>query len=154
MEWAEIDFNKMLWCIPSEKMKMGQPHVVPLSEQALRILRDQQFISKGSNYVLPGERSRQRPISDNSLNAALRRMGITKDEMTAHGFRAVARTLLDEELGYPPHLIEHQLAHEVRDPLGRAYNRTKHISERIDMMQKWSDYLDCLKGVTKSSEID
>ncbi len=146
MEWTEVDLSKAEWCLPPEKMKMNQPHIVPLSAQAIEILKDQQPLSGHTQYVFPGERSRKRPMSDNALNAALRKMDFTKDEMTAHGFRAMARTLLDEELEFPHHLIEHQLAHEVRDPLGRAYNRTKHLPQRRKMMQAWADYLDQLKA--------
>ena len=98
--------------------------------------------------MFPGGRSPKRPLSDNALNAALRRMGFDKDTMTAHGFRATARTLLDEELQWRPDLIEHQLAHAVRDPNGRAYNRTSHLPERRKMMQGWADYLDARKADT------
>ena len=146
MEWSEINFDEAKWTIPEHKMKMCQSHIVPLSEQALDILRDQFEDSGHRQYVFPSERTWRRPISDNSLNAGLRRIGITKDEMVAHGFRAMARTLLDEELGFEIHLIEHQLAHEVRDALGRAYNRTKHLPQRVEMMQKWADYLEQLKA--------
>ena len=145
MEWSEVDIDKAEWRLPKEKMKMKQPHIVPLSAQAIEILGEQKLFSGNYQYVFPGERSRRRPMSDNALNAALRRLGYTKEEMTTHGFRAMARTLLDEELGFAHHLIEHQLAHEVRDPLGRAYNRTKHLPQRRKMMQEWSDYLSGLK---------
>ena len=145
MEWAEIDFDAKEWNIPAHKMKMNQPHLVPLSNQAVALLKEIEPITGRWQYVFPSERSRRKPMSDNTLNAALRRLGYSKDEVTAHGFRATARTLLDEQLGYEPHLIEHQLAHEVRDTLGRAYNRTKHFSQRLILMQKWSDYLDRLK---------
>ena len=141
-EWSEIDLEKAEWNIPAHKMKMREPHLVPLSSQALEILRDLQPLTGSRQYVFPGGRSPKRPLSENAITAALRRMGFDKDTMTGHGFRATARTLLDEELGWRPHLIEHQLAHAVRDPNGRAYNRTSHLSERKKMMQAWGDYLD------------
>jgi integrase len=146
-EWSEIDFDKAEWNIPAGKMKMRVAHLVPLSRQALAILRDLHPLTGGGRYVFPGERSSDRPISDNTINAALRRMGYdTREEMTAHGFRAMARTMLDEILGFRPDFIEHQLAHAVRDPNGRAYNRTAHLAERRAMMQAWADYLDKLKA--------
>ena len=132
--------------VPAEKMKMKQPHIVSLSTQAVEIIKSQQELFGSGRYVFPGERTRKRPLSDNALNAVLRKMDFSKEEMTAHGFRAMARTLLDEELEFEHHLIEHQLAHEVRDPLGRAYNRTKHLPQRRKMMQVWADYLDRLKA--------
>jgi len=141
-EWSEIDLEKAEWNIPAHKMKMREPHLVPLSSQALEILRDLQPLTGSRQYVFPGGRSPKRPLSENAITAALRRMGFDKDTMTGHGFRATARTLLDEELGWRPDLIEHQLAHAVRDPNGRAYNRTSHLSERKKMMQAWGDYLD------------
>jgi len=98
-------------------------------------------------YVFPSARSKARPMSDNAILAAMRRMGIDKKEMTTHGFRAMARTILDEVLRFRPDIIEHQLAHAVRDPNGRAYNRTAHLPERKKMMQAWADYLDELKGL-------
>ena len=112
MEWAEIDFEKAIWAIPKQKMKMRQSHITPLSKQALTVLRDQFEDTGRRQYAFPSERTWRRPMSDNALNAALRRLGISKDEMVAHGFRAMARTLLDEELSFEIHLIEHQLAHE------------------------------------------
>ena len=142
MEWSEIDLEERMWRIPGSKMKMKEDHIVPLAEQAIALIQSMEPISSYSRYVFPGERSRQRPMSENSLNAALRRLGYSKEQHTTHGFRASARTLLDEELHVPAHLIEHQLAHQVKDANGRAYNRTKHIVERKEMMQKWADYLD------------
>jgi integrase len=138
--WADIDLEAAEWRY--EFTKTGTPHIVPLSRQATEILEEIHPLTGRSSYVFPSARSAQRPMSDNAILAALRRMGIPKDEMTGHGFRAAARTILDEVLGFPPHLIEHQLAHAVRDPLGRAYNRTAHLAERRDMMQAWADYLD------------
>lgn len=153
MEWQEINFDYAEWRLPAEKMKMNQPHIVPLSCQAVDILQEQHLLTGKWQYVFPSERSKKRAMSENAINAALRRMGISKEEMTAHGFRAMARTLLDEELGFAHHLIEHQLAHEVRDPLGRAYNRTKHLPQRREMMQKWANYLDLLKHQAKTANI-
>ena len=124
---------------------MKQAHLVPLAAQAVAILRDLHPLSGRGLYVFPGARSAKRPISNVTLNAALRRMGYDKHTMTAHGFRAMARTILDEQLKYRPDYIEHQLAHAVRDPLGRAYNRTAHLKERIAMMQGWADHLDLLR---------
>jgi integrase len=145
MEWNEIDFKAKEWNIPATKMKMNQPHLVPLSRQAMELLKELEPLTGRWQYVFPSERSRRKPMSDNALNAALRRLGYSKDEVTTHGFRATARTLLDEALEFEPHLIEHQLAHEVKDSLGRAYNRTKHLKQRKLMMQSWSDYLNRLK---------
>lgn len=145
-EWQEIDLEKAEWNIPGRKMKMGLPHLVPLSSQALALLEDIYPLTGRSAYVFPGARTDTRPMSNNTINAALRRMGFDKDTMTAHGFRAMARTVLDEELHFRPDYIEHQLAHAVRDPNGRAYNRTAHLPERRKMMQGWADYLDAIKA--------
>lgn len=145
-EWQEIDLDATEWNIPAGKMKMRQPHLVPLSAQAVAILRELHLLTGQGPYVFPGARSRQRPMSNNAINAALRRMGYAKETMTAHGFRATARTMLDELLHYRPDYIEHQLAHAVKDPNGRAYNRTAHLPERRKMMQGWADYLDVLKA--------
>jgi integrase len=144
--WADINLDDALWIIPAAKMKMGADHVVPLATQAVAVLRELHRLTGSGDFVFPSERSRQRPMSENTVNAALRRMGYTKDEMTAHGFRATARTLLDELLGFRPDFIEHQLAHAVRDPNGRAYNRTAHLEERRKMMQVWADWLEVTKG--------
>jgi len=145
-EWVEIDLEVAEWNIPSGKMKMRQPHLVPLPEQAVAILRDLKPLTGHGQYVFPGGRSPRRPMSNNAINAALRRMGYGTDVMTAHGFRATARTILDEVLGYRVDFIEHQLAHAVKDPNGRAYNRTAHLPERRKMMQGWADYLDGLRA--------
>ena len=142
-EWAHIDLEAAEWRYTVSKT--DTPHIVPLSTQAVVILREIHALTGSSRYVFPSARSWQRPMSDNALLAALRRMGIAKDEMCGHGFRAMARTILDEVLGVRPDLIEHQLAHAVRDPNGRAYNRTAHLPERRKMMQQWADYLDKLK---------
>lgn len=143
-EWAEIDFETAEWRYIVTKT--NTPHIVPLSQQAMDILTDAKAISGDGRYVFPGARSNGRPMSDNAILAAMRRLGIEKDEMTGHGFRAMARTILDEVLGFRPDIIEHQLAHAVRDPNGRAYNRTAHLPERRKMMQAWADYLDKLKA--------
>ena len=145
-EWAELDLDGATWTIPGRRMKTGTDHIVPLSTQAVAILRALHPLTGNRQLVFPSLRSRGRPISENTLNAALRRLGYAKDAMTAHGFRASARTMLDEVLGVRVELIEHQLAHAVRDPLGRAYNRTAHLAERRTMMQKWADYCDGLKN--------
>ncbi|WP_283744284.1 integrase arm-type DNA-binding domain-containing protein [Sideroxydans sp. CL21] len=144
-DWIEIDLDKAEWNIPAERMKMREPHLVPLSAQAVAILKELHALTGAGRYVFPGARTNGRPMSDNAILAALRRMGFAKDEMSGHGFRAMARTILDEVLQVRPDFIEHQLAHAVRDPNGRAYNRTAHLAERRKMMQQWSDYLDKLK---------
>lgn len=144
-EWQEIDFEKTEWNIPADRMKMREAHLVPLSRQAVEILKELHPMTGRGRYLFPSPRSDKRPISDNAVLSALRRMGISKDEMTGHGFRAMARTVLDEVLNVRPDYIEHQLAHAVRDPNGRAYNRTAHLPERRKMMQQWADYLDKLR---------
>lgn len=144
-EWVEIDLDKGEWNIPAEKMKMRQPHLVPLASQAAAILREVRALTGQGRYVFPSARTGERPMSNNAVLAALRRMGYDKEEMSGHGFRAMARTILDEVLGVRPDYIEHQLAHAVRDPNGRAYNRTAHVAERRKMMQQWADYLEKLK---------
>ncbi|HSB98256.1 MAG TPA: site-specific integrase [Spongiibacteraceae bacterium] len=145
-EWSEFNLDKAEWNIPAERMKIGEPHLVPLARQAVDLLRELRALTGEGRYVFPGARSASRPMSDNAILAALRRMGFAKDEMSGHGFRAMARTILDEVLQVRPDYIEHQLAHAVRDPNGRAYNRTAHLSERRKMMQTWADYLDGLKS--------
>ena len=142
-KWRDVDLEAAEWRY--DVTKTDVQHIVPLSRQALAILRELQPLTGNGLYVFPGSRSPRRPMSDNAILAAMRRMGIGKDEMTGHGFRAVARTILDEVLGVRPDFIEHQLAHAVRDPNGRAYNRTAHLAERKKMMQQWSDYLDLIK---------
>ena len=141
-QWVDIDLDTAEWRYTVSKT--DTQHIVPLCKQAVAILREVHGLTGGGQYVFPGGRSPKRPMSDNAILAALRRMGIGKDEMSGHGFRAMARTILDEVLGVRPDLIEHQLAHAVRDPLGRAYNRTAHLPERRKMMQQWADYLDKL----------
>lgn len=141
--WADIDLDAAEWRFTASKT--GTAHVVPLSQQAVAILRELQPLTSRGEFVFPSARGKGRPMSDAALGAAMRRMGIDGDTMTAHGFRAMARTVLDEVLGFRPDFIEHQLAHAVRDPNGRAYNRTAHLAERRKMMQSWADYLDGLR---------
>jgi integrase len=148
-EWSEIDLDTAEWNIPGARMKMKEPHLVPLSTQALKVLNDLKPLTEHGKYVFPSHRSPLRCMSENAVNAALRRMGFEKSEITGHGFRAMARTILDEVLQVRPDFIEHQLAHAVRDPNGRAYNRTAHLAERRKMMQLWADYLDGLKNGAK-----
>ncbi len=143
MKWEQIDWEACEWRYLVTKTETQ--HIVPLVRQALAILRSLQPLTMRSPYVFPSARGADRPLSENGVRVALRTMGFTSEEMTAHGFRAMGRTLLDEVLNFPPELIEHQMAHAVRDPLGRAYNRTKHLPQRKDMMKKWANYLDVLK---------
>jgi integrase len=144
-EWSEIDLDTAEWRIPGSKMKMGQDHVVPLARQAVELLRDLHAMTGHGKFVFPSVRTNERSMSENTINAALRGMGYGKDVMTCHGFRAMARTIMDEVLGERVDLIEHQLAHAVKDPNGRAYNRTAHLPARRLMMQRWADYLDAIK---------
>lgn len=145
MEWSEINWEKHLWQIPDAKMKMKQEHIVPLSSQAMSALSEIHGLTGRGRYVLPSARGGARPLSENGVRTALRTLGYNNETITPHGFRAMARTLLDEELNFPVDWIEHQLAHAVKDPNGRAYNRTKHLSQRHGMMQAWADYLDGLR---------
>ena len=144
-EWVEIDLDGAEWRIPGRKMKMKIDHLVPLCTQAVEILRSVQPITGHGKYVFPSLRTGERPMSENTINAAIRGLGYSKEEHTAHGFRALARTIMDEVLGERVDLIEHQLAHTVKDPNGRAYNRTAHLVARRVMMQRWADYLDKLR---------
>ncbi|MDR3581306.1 MAG: integrase arm-type DNA-binding domain-containing protein [Oryzomonas sp.] len=145
-EWSEIDLENAEWNIPPARMKMKISHLVPLSRQAVEILKELQPLTGHSRYVFPCHRSPLRCMSDNAVNAGLRRMGFEKSEITGHGFRAMARTILDEVLEVRTDFIEHQLAHVVKDPNGTAYNRTKYLPQRRQMMQQWADYLDTLKS--------
>lgn len=152
MAWAEIDFERALWTIPAAKMKRtvhgklnGRPHLVPLAPRALEILQDLQPISARSVYVFPSLLSNRRCMSENTLRTALRRMGYTNDEMTPHGFRAMARTILVEQLNVNPDVIEAQLAHVKSGPLGAAYDRAEFLNQRRTMMVQWADYLDALR---------
>ncbi|HEU4375076.1 MAG TPA: integrase arm-type DNA-binding domain-containing protein [Telluria sp.] len=148
-EWREIDLDDALWRIPGVKMKMRHDHLVPLSTQAVGILRGLRRMTGEGKYVFPSIRSDDRCMSENTVSAALRSLGYAKEVMTAHGFRAMARTMLDEILEERVDLIEHQLAHAVIDPNGRAYNRTAHLPGRRQMMQRWADYLDGLRDSVK-----
>lgn len=151
-EWSEFDLDARQWRIPAARMKRtkqeklsGASHVVPLSRQAIAILRDLQPLTGHGRFLFPSPRTGERPMSDNGVLSALRRMGFPKDEMTGHGFRAMARTLLAERLGIDEAIIEAQLAHQVKDALGRAYNRTEFVEQRRKMLQAWADYLDKLR---------
>lgn len=145
-QWAEIDFEREEWRIPAERMKRRREHIVPLSQQALAILKDLHPLTGHRQHVFVG-RDPKKPMSEATINAALRRLGYdTRTEITGHGFRAMARTILHEELGIDRDVIEHQLAHRVPDALGEAYNRTKFLKDRKAMMQRWADYLDRLKA--------
>jgi integrase len=143
-EWAEIDLDEAQWSLPAEKMKMDAPHIVPLATQVVAILFELLPLTGSGKYVFPGLHSRLRPMSENTVNLALRRMGYTGKEMVAHGFRSLASTLLNEQ-GWPADIIERQLAHAERNEVRRAYNRAKYLSERRKMMQAWADYLDGLR---------
>jgi integrase len=147
-EWAHIDLERAEWAFIVSKTR--QPHIVPLAHQAVAILKELHPLTGQGRYVFPGARSAKRPMSDAAVLVAMRSMEISAEELHAHGFRAIARTLLDEKLGFRPDIIEHQLAHAVRDPLGRAYNRTTFLAERRAMMQTWADFLDSLKAPDRS----
>jgi integrase len=149
-EWADIDLDAAEWRYTVTKTDTA--HIVPLATQVAAILRELHALTGAGRYVFPGARSHKRPMSDNAILAAMRRMGISKDEMSGHGFRAMARTILDEVLGVRPDFIEQQLAHAVKDPNGRAYNRTTYLPERREMMQQWADYLDKLKAGAEEKE--
>lgn len=142
-EWAEIDWDAAEWRIAPERMKMRAPHIVPLSRQALAILRDLEPLTGRGRFLFPSMRSSQRCMSENTLNAALRRMGYSKEEMTAHGFRSMASTMLNE-MGWNRDAIERQLAHAERDAVRAAYNYAEHLPERRRMMQAWADCLEAL----------
>jgi integrase len=145
-EWLEFDLAAAEWRIPSAKMKMRRPHRVPLSRQALDVLRDLQPMSGGGRFLFPSVRSTVRPMSENTLNAALRRLGYGTDEMTTHGFRTMASTRLNEMSGWNPDAIERQLAHQEQDDVRRAYvHAAEYWPERVKMMQAWADYLDELR---------
>jgi len=146
-QWTDIDLDAAEWRFVTSKTKT--PHIVPLSSQAVAILKELQPRTGEGRYVFPSARTSARPMSDNAVLAAFRRSSIETDEMSGHGFRAMARTILDEVLGFRADIIEHQLAHAVRDPNGRAYNRTAHLPDRKRMMQEWADYLDKLKADVK-----
>ncbi len=142
-EWCEIDLEGAEWRIPAERMKMGALHIVPLARQVVASLRELHSITGRGKYVFPSLQTALRPISENTVNVALRRLGYSKDEMTCHGFRAMASTLLNEQ-GWHPDLIELQLAHAERNKVRAAYNRAQRLPERREMMQAWADYLQVL----------
>ncbi len=144
-EWAEFDLENAEWRIPAEKMKMDRPHIVPFSEQALDVLKEIQPLTSDGRFVFPGIRSQQRPMSENTVTAALRGMGYTGDEITAHGFRSMASTRLNE-MGWNRDAIERQLAHIEGNAVRAAYNYAEHLEERRRMMQAWADYLDGLRN--------
>lgn len=152
VEWSEVDLNQGLITLPGSKMKMGRDHIIPMCTQSVALLKELYPLTSASRYVFPSLRGNSRPMSENTINQAIRNLGYAKSEMTAHGFRAMARTLLDEELQQRVEWIEHQLAHEVRDATGRAYNRTAFLNDRKIMMQTWADYLDELRGKTERGE--
>lgn len=145
MEWAHVDLAAKLWKIPSERMKMREAHLVPLSRQAIEILEEIKPLTGEGRYVFPAVRSQKRPMSDGTLSAVLRRLGYSRQQMTVHGFRAMARTLLDERLRWQPDVIEVQLAHVVPGALGATYNRARYLEQRTEMMQAYADYLDALR---------
>jgi integrase len=145
MEWPEVDFDAKVWRIPAEKMKMRNEHVVPLSRQALEILTDAKALGNRGKYVFPSIRTWLRPMSENTVNVALRRLGYSGNEMTAHGFRSTASTLLNESGLWSPDAIERALAHKGSDRVRAIYHRGAHWDERVRMAQWWSDYLDKLR---------
>jgi len=150
-EWAEMEFEQNLWKIPAEKMKMRETHIVPLSIQAVNILQELKPLTGRGRLIFPSLRAKERPMSDNTILAALRRMGYAKEEMSGHGFRAMASTRLHEQ-GWPSDIIERQLAHAERNSIKAAYNYADHLPERKKMMQAWADYLDDLRVSTLGVE--
>jgi len=150
-EWAEIDLDAAEWVIPARHMKMRQEHVVQLSTQAVETLRAAYQVSGNGRFVFPGVRTRAEPLSNNTINAALRRLGYAKDETTGHGFRALASTRLTE-MGWPPDVIERQLAHAEPNKVRVVYNRAQYLPERRKMMQAWAEYLDSLRKVGRESQ--
>ncbi|MBL8199854.1 MAG: tyrosine-type recombinase/integrase [Chromatiales bacterium] len=151
-EWSEFDLDNAEWRIPAARMKMRQPHVVPLARQALDILTELKPVTGNGVHVFPGARGRGRHMSENTVNAALRRLGFAKEDMTGHGFRSMASTLLNEQ-GWHRDAIERQLAHQERDAIRAAYNYAEHLPERRKMMQAWADYLDDLRTGAKVIQI-
>lgn len=144
-EWAEVDFDKAIWSIPADKMKMGRPHKVPLSRQVIELIAEVHPLTGDGKYLFPSLQTHDRPMSENTVNCALRRLGFSQREMTAHGFRAMAATLLNEMGTWNPDAIERQLAHMENNGVRRAYTRGEYWDERVCMMQHWSDYLDTLR---------
>lgn len=150
MRRSEVDLDSAIWRVPAERMKMRRPHEIPLSRQALRVLTDIWPLSKGDDLVLPSIRSNARPLSENAFNSALRRMGYTKDEATAHGFRSSASTILNQR-GFNPDVIEAALAHQDENDIRRAYNRASYWPERVVLLQTWADLLDEFRKISASS---
>jgi integrase len=142
-EWSEFNFDTAEWRIPAERMKMREQHIVPLSTQAIAILNELKPLTGNGRYVFPGARTNGRPMSENTVNAGLRRLGYSSDQMTGHGFRSMASTLLNEQ-GWHRDAIERQLAHAERDSVRAAYNYAEHLPERRKMMQAWANFLDGL----------
>ena len=149
--WTEIDFNKAIWSIPAERMKMRRAHAVPLSRQAIAVLADIRLLTGTSELIFPSIRSNKKLLSENAMNSALRRMGFTQDEMTSHGFRAAASSILNER-GHSPDVIEAALGHLDQNEVRRAYNRATYWPERVALMQVWADMLDAFRGM-KGSEV-
>ncbi len=147
-EWSEIDFQKFLWTIPAARMKMKKEHLVPLSKQAMKILNSLHPLTSHGKYIFPSVRTNSRPMSDNTLNVALRRLGYTKEQMCAHGFRTTASTNL-HEMGWKSEVVERQLAHVDKNSVRSIYNKAEYLEERTRMMQSWADYLDRLKTGAK-----
>lgn len=152
MEWAEVDLDAELWKLPAEKTKTGKAIHIPLALQVVKILENLRCFTGSGQYVFPGARGDDRTLSENTVRLAIRKIGFSKEQMTAHGFRAMFRTIADEVLGYRIDWIEHQLGHVVKDANGNAYNRTTHLDQRREMMQSWADYLDHLKEVDEKGE--
>jgi len=159
LEWSWVDFETATLTLPSTVMKRrlyekanGQPHTVPMAAQVVAILQELQPLTQHSRYVFPSILTREKCMSENTVRSALRRLGYGNDDMTAHGFRAMARTMLAEQLNVQPEVIEAQLAHAVSDPLGRAYNRTQYLAQRREMMTKWADYLEALGSPSDAAE--
>ena len=144
LRWSDIDLNNVEWKIPAEKMKMKRPHIIPLSRQAVEVFEEIYPVTGHGQYVFPSIRSVERPMSNNTMNAALRRMGYTKNDMTSHGFRAMSSTVLHEQ-GWPTDIVERQLAHTEQNKVKSAYDHAEHLPQRRKMMQAWADYLDALK---------
>lgn len=151
-EWSEFDLDGAKWLIPKAKLKLKEHDlIVPLAKQAVALLREVEPLTAKGRWLFPQPRSKEQPISDATLGAALAQVGYSRDVIVPHGFRATARTMLDEELHFPPDWVEHQLNHRVVDANGRAYNRTRYLPQRTQMMQRWADYLDELKSGTTTS---
>lgn len=152
MEWDELKWDKCRWEIPAEKMKKKKAHIVPLSTQAIHHLKEIQPLTGKGRYVFPSARGASRPLSENGVRTALRSLGYANEQLTPHGFRAMARTVLDEELGYSPAWIDCQLAHSKKGKTKKAYDRTKYLAQREKMMQHWADYLDDLKEEARAKQ--